>query len=247
MRRILMIFALVLLTGNVFSETDLIKMFLENKLTEVTNISEGDVLALVPESVVVSRDGKNAAFIVNRVGKMFLTFNGKYQAEYDHIYTYSLVFSSDSRHFAYAARNVDNITFIMLDRKIYRQESRDNTFMDDSLVFSPNGKRIAYVVKRYNGKYVVVLDKEEICELEEIDVGSIVFSPDSKHVIYIGKQWKEWVVFVNGKPGAENFDEILYIDRKNNKKIMFVSSNTLYYLAKRMGGHIDLMKIVLIR
>jgi hypothetical protein len=74
-------------------------------------------------------------------------------------------------------------------------------------VASPDGRRIAYVVRR-GGQHLVVVDGEEGPLFEYIatgteggDAGGPIFSDDSEHVVYSGKRYDGWHVVIDGEEG----------------------------------------------
>ncbi len=88
----------------------------------------------------------------------------------------------------------------------------DSRLLKDSLVVSPNGRRVAYVARAGARAFVVVDGKEEkhysavgkeipyvTAEGPEVlHVGTPKFSPDSRRVAYVAREGKKWFVVVNG-------------------------------------------------
>jgi len=74
-----------------------------------------------------------------------------------------------------------------------------------ALIFSPDGKRVAYAI---NGgeKYLVVVDGQEEKQYDTIEGESLVFSPDSKRVGYVARAGEERFVVVDGQEG-EQYDK----------------------------------------
>jgi Tol biopolymer transport system component len=81
-------------------------------------------------------------------------------------------------------------------------------------IFSPDGKRVAYGVKK-GEKQLVVVDGKAGKEYDEISGGfppiklapvrfsAVVFSPDGKRVAYAAKNGEKWLVVVDGHAGEE--------------------------------------------
>ena len=71
-----------------------------------------------------------------------------------------------------------------------------------SLVFSPNGQRLAYVAQ-VGKQQVVVVDGQASKPYKGIAVGSLVFSADSQHVAYAANDEEEdaWFVVLDGQAG----------------------------------------------
>jgi Tol biopolymer transport system component len=68
----------------------------------------------------------------------------------------------------------------------------------NAIVFSPDGKRIAYVAKK-KGKSVPVVDGKEGPEFDDIGDGSVAFSPDSQHIAYAGPIGGSWFIGLDGQ------------------------------------------------
>ncbi len=74
----------------------------------------------------------------------------------------------------------------------------------NAILFSPDGKRMAYVARQ--GKYWnVVVDEQQGMRYDEIR--SLQFSPDSKHCLYTARNGNTWRVVVDEHP-HQSFDEI---------------------------------------
>ncbi len=73
---------------------------------------------------------------------------------------------------------------------------------DTILIFSPDGKRVAYPV-RHGQKWQVVLDGKNGPEYDGI--GAIAFSPDGRRVGYAALTENKWVFVVDGQPSS-NFE-----------------------------------------
>lgn len=74
--------------------------------------------------------------------------------------------------------------------------------MDGSLVFSANGKRVAYVAKR-GEKWLVVVDEVAGEEYDSIGRDGVAFSPESDQVACLARRRDRWLVVVDGVEGAE--------------------------------------------
>jgi hypothetical protein len=99
-----------------------------------------------------------------------------------------------------------------------------------SLVFSPDGKRTAYVARTKNWlseKIFVVTDGIEGKPYK--GVGMPIFSLNSQHVIYGAQVENKTIVVMDEKKGNP-FDGIL---RKPNEAGIFVASDHFHYLGFR--------------
>jgi len=118
---------------------------------------------------------------------------------------------------------------------------------EDSLQFSPDGKKLAYIAREGNEKFVVVNGKEGK-RYDWIDNFSLKFSPDGKKIAYIagegGKHDKFWIsyeggkyfVVVNGKEGkrydyidslfltfSPDGEKLAYVAKEGNKELVVVN------------------------
>lgn len=101
----------------------------------------------------------------------------------------------------------------------------------DDLIFSPDGKCLAYVVRKghRHSSSLAVVDGEAGAEYSE--VLRPVFSPDSRRVAYAAKIGKKWSVVVDGQAGPA-YDEL----RIAPYPLPFSpDSKHLAYAAKRSG------------
>ncbi|MBI5118773.1 PD40 domain-containing protein [Candidatus Poribacteria bacterium] len=153
----------------------------------------------------------------------------------------SITFSPDSKRVAYATHEGSD-SFVVLDdveQKRYKgytvapvagsavairvspigkenraAEPEDRGVVADSLTFSPNGKRFAYVISQ-GGRNVLVLDGVESKSHNYHWYSSVlsrpVFSPDSKHVAYLAQdqQTNEYYVVLDGQAG-KRYESIRY-------------------------------------
>lgn len=79
-----------------------------------------------------------------------------------------------------------------------------DTIWEDSVAFSPDSRRMAYVAE-LNRKWVMVVDGMEGKRYDRI--GYPLFSPDSAHVMYPARIEDKWMVVLDGAEG-ELFDNV---------------------------------------
>ena len=106
------------------------------------------------------------------------------------------VFSPDGRRLAYRAQIYKAGTFgdgqhyvspdqwlVVLDNS---EGAKYEEIIEDSLLFSPDGQHLAYVVRErgQGGQVFVVLDGVEQKRYPQMGAGSLAFSPDSTHLVY---------------------------------------------------------------
>ena len=75
-------------------------------------------------------------------------------------------------------------------------------FIDAPLVFSADGKRLAYGVAK-GDKWLVVVDGQASPEYDGIPEGSLVFSADGKRLAYMAGKGSKGLVVVDGQAGPE--------------------------------------------
>ena len=96
----------------------------------------------------------------------------------------------------------------------------------ETLIFSPDGKRLAY--ETWNGdKRVVVVDGKPGPEYDWIGQGTLVFSPDSKRFAYVARKGYENsrdVVVLDGREGPE-YDQIIWepIFSPDGKRVAYIA------------------------
>ncbi len=99
-------------------------------------------------------------------------------------------FSPDGAHMAFAT--LQSVILDGVEGKRYAE------VVGDSLCFSPDGGRVAYVAARRLGRYRVVTDAGEGEAYDEILRGSLAFSPCGKHVACVARRGAKWVLVVDG-------------------------------------------------
>ena len=130
-------------------------------------------------------------------------------------------FSRDGARLAFAGQ-VNKKWCVILDGK--PQPAYDNL---GPLVFSPDGKRVAYAAMQKEGqreKWQVVADGKG-GSFDAIGEETLQFSPDGKHLAYAVQTGGQWCVVLDGKPG-EKYDGIGQVKFSPNSQV-------LAYVAKR--------------
>lgn len=69
-----------------------------------------------------------------------------------------------------------------------------------TLVFSPDGKRCAYLGRK-GSRFHVVLDGKSHAGYEGVSTGEFLFSPDSRHFAYVAQEKGKQAVVLDGKAG----------------------------------------------
>lgn len=119
----------------------------------------------------------------------------------------------------------------------------------DSITFSPNGQKLAYIA-RDNYGYFLVVNGQEGKRYQEILTDSLNFSPDSENIVCvarnkIGDDKYEYFIVVNGNNEGRKYEEILpntIMFSDDGKKISYVVKDknrffTVFYsLDEKSGG-----------
>ena len=159
----------------------------------------------VVRDIAYSRDGRTVAYPAEVDGALSVVRNGVAEKIEKKSYLGSIFFCPDATRWAYLASDWDDegaFDYIAVNGKpadrlrFSRKEIRP-------IVFSPDGRRLAYVVSS-NMKMQVVVDGrlgEPFDDTESVrDV--IRFSPDSRHVAYVAyREGRGYSVVVNGSVG----------------------------------------------
>ncbi|MCW3116854.1 MAG: WD40-like Beta Propeller Repeat [Chitinophagaceae bacterium] len=127
-------------------------------------------------------------------------FDGKTGPNYNAIPEISLVFSSNSKHFAYGAQT-DNDWLVVADGK-----PQEKYTQVDNIQYSPDGKHLTYKVKK-GEKWTVIVDGKEGTYRDSIMNGFPVFSPDGKDIAYGFKKNDKWNIVVEHVDTRENVNE----------------------------------------
>lgn len=114
--------------------------------------------------------------------------------------------SGDDLHIAWPQLTQNGTLVVVIDGQAGPEDYDDVGL----IVFSPDGKRIAYPAKR-GSKWVMVVDGQAGPEYDDIRLGYTVFSPDSKRLVYGAMQGDKWFVVLDGEPGPESgYDNVGY-------------------------------------
>lgn len=148
------------------------------------------------EDLVVSPDGRRAAYPMKVDGGVAVSIDGVPAKTYDAILPHTLVFSPDSKHVGYMAESKGK-RFTVLDGV---EGAAYEGLPDAPPIYSPDSKRVATVGSRRNKRFVV-LDGVEGPEYDGMLLESLQFSPDSKRVAYAATKKGKTVVVVDGVEG----------------------------------------------
>ena len=143
-------------------------------------------------SIALSDDGKLLLYTAIHDGKMHCVADSDtgrdMSSAYDRVF--GATHSADGRHVAYGVKD-DDKSFVVLDSKPGPKFDGD---IAEPLVFSPDGKRLAYRILHAGKVRLVVNHKLR----EDFNgVGEPVFSPDSGTLAYVAEMDKRQVLVVN--------------------------------------------------
>ena len=103
-----------------------------------------------------------------------------------------------------------------------------------NLLFSPDGKRMAYVAGRDKSTFIVV----DGVEGKDFDGGivaeTIAFSPDGKHIAYEAQRGKDKVIVIDDQETTE------YNGSLRGSRITFDGPTSMYALVLRDGNIVRL-------
>jgi roadblock/LC7 domain-containing protein len=197
--------------------------------------------------LIFSPDSQQVAYAAKSDDKWTAVENGTEGKAYDAISR--LTFSPDGRRLAYLAdANVKKVLVVDgAEEKPYAsiveadsvkqvhncQEDAcwDAYYIENPIVFSPDGKRVAYAAKvgekRFdaNEKWSAVVNGIEGRPYDGI--GGLNFSPNSRHVAYVAGAGTKQFVVVDGNEGRQ-YDGLV-----KGTECAFDSANVLHYLAKQ--------------
>ena len=173
-------------------------------------------------------------------GKGFVVVNGEEGEKYTQGTIPLPFFSPDSMTVAYIATKLDKggsccKCFVVVNGK----EGSKYDFIYLPLVFSPDGKRLAYRAKNGN-KWFLVVDGKEGRQFDAISFSHgyrnlsdfyfslppPVFSPDSKQITYIANDSGKYYVFVQGEKEKQ------YLSDENYQPIFSPDSKHVIYVVK---------------
>jgi hypothetical protein len=126
-----------------------------------------------------------------------------------------------------------------------------SSWIKESLIVSPDNKRIAYAV-RVDNKQVVVVDGKMEKQYDGIGIGSLIFSLDSKHMAYVAAVSNKQFVVVDEKEGKQydgigslifspDSKHVAYGARAGNKQFVVVDEKE----GKQYDGIVKGGKIIL--
>lgn len=182
------------------------------------------------ESLVFSPDGQHFAYIAVENGQEFVVVDEKLGPAYYEVK--NLSYNPIGQSFFYIARKgINYCANLMMDNQIFDSNNVANV---DWYYFSPDGKRIAYLVTVR--KKTLMVDKTQFATYPYITAMS--FSPDSKKIALIaGADGKYFSVYNNQE--GKKFNMIIsertgFFDKADTFHYIGVLGNKLYYVEERI-------------
>lgn len=170
-----------------------------------------------------SADSQRYSYWAKKDSKEVWVLDGKELSPHDKVG--SFVFSPSGEGYAYSYQKSNGSWVVVVSG----QESSQYQRVDSTPIFSPDGKRVAYMAQKDDFWYVIVDGQQQAQGYRRI--GEIVFSLDGKELAYVAydENYKRLLV-LNGKPGKvyDNIQRVtfapdsrlVYQVTQNNKLLM---------------------------
>lgn len=171
--------------------------------------------------LVFSADGKRFAYRAKSQGKSVMVIDGKEDREHGDLDKFGPpIFSSDNERIAYIAVQ-KNKMFVIDTGAVGPKFSRVA-----DLSFSPNGKKLIYLVQGSTNQWRYVIDNQPTGLYDE-PPSVVKFSPDGKHFAFIFKRNGEILLSIDGDRGR------LIPKPLGGSRLLFESAKTLSMLGQR--------------
>lgn len=176
-----------------------------------------------------------------------IVVDGHAGGRYPSIDPTGLVFSPDSKHWAYMVTTTKRLSqgpaLVVLDG----METQLYDAIYPGLAFSPDSRHLAFVVRKKDKSHVVVCN----CPLERPEQGQlgngydsiadgIAFTPDSKSVVYRAERDGKRVMIVGGEettpPGFNEFGAPLFSADSQHRAILVSQGNRVLWLVDNEPG-----------
>lgn len=178
----------------------------------------------LPNPMAFSPDGKRWASELEENGKQYIVIEGQKSRAYDRIYSWSLVFSKDSSHYAFLAKK-SNLIVVVVDGaevKSYPSSEFPDSLSGESEMGTGISHHAAHIpgefartehfeFRPFQGLLVYIRDHHE-CLVVNGEVGKIYneisdfsLSPDGSRTAFVAKLGDEVFVVVNEKEETSRF------------------------------------------
>ena len=176
-------------------------------------------------SIFFSRNGKHIAWHAVRNGKHFMVIDGDEKEKYDLIH--SPCFSTEGNHLAYAVElshgkdEDESEQCVVLDGK---KQKEFETIIEGSILFSHDGKELAYKAEEHDEFFMVVNDKEGKHYSDVLQVTS-VFSNDNSRFAYVAEVNSKRMVNADGLESS-SYNNVYSIAFGPQKTIAFAANRS---------------------
>jgi hypothetical protein len=205
---------------------------------EWANITQYPLPPADVKSIVLHGFTPLSVVLDGQAGRGYATLNGP-----------TLLFSPDSKHLAYVAVPVTTKNPVKGPGLVVLDGVETGVYDDvfSGPVFSPDSRRLAFVILEQGKKHVVVCN----CPLESSGEGQVgpaydsiaeglTFSPDSKHVVYRAKREGKMFLVVDGKEtipaGAKEFNDPIFSPDSQRKAIQILRGDKSLWLVDNEPG-----------
>jgi Tol biopolymer transport system component len=230
----------------------------DGKSYVLTNAQESSGYDEIIDGPVLSLDGQHFAFAAKKANLLYLVRDGK-----EELTTFLdimlsgggfiwpgigesspvLRFSPDNQTLAFAAKREDGQMIVVINEKTYGPYENIMT-----IVFSPDGKHMMFVVKKGNEKdktvkQMVVLEGVEGQWYEQ--VAYPCFSKDGKYYAYAVKSSEVWQIVLNGVLRTTQYQDIESLLFAPNDEFILsadlTSQKTVVYVGDIAGKEWDMV------
>ena len=184
----------------------------------------------VPSTLTLHKKSRSLAYFATRGDKAVVVWNGAEGKPYDYDDSDWIRHDTDTRFVD--GEMFDGSKWVGFGWTETHERERDNP-----LVFSPDGKHLAYAARR-GGSTHVVFDGIESPEYSDVfyeitlpgkrkEVCSLIFSADGRHFAYAATRGDEWFAVVDGIEGHHYFDIALtaLTFSRNGKRLAFIAES----------------------
>lgn len=183
--------------------------------------------------VKISPDGKKVAYEIEEKNgsKKAIAVNDTFKQEAHFVYPQSITFSPDSSALGYVIRYVAaeaERSLWVLRNGFPMRVSPKGMSISDGLIFSPDGKKAAYIGFNDQKSFIMVNDKKTISGFDSI--AHVAFTPDGAEIIYSAKIGNKWYVMINNRKVSPPLEDISY-----NEITLIPKSKKVVYLGKFNG------------
>lgn len=215
---------------------------LRGKLCVVANGKAGELHdAVDARFFTFSADSAHLAYAAMEGAKQFRVVDGKRGPGFDGV-GIDFVFSADGKRTAYAGRNGQD-WFLVVDGKV---EAKIEGVADGTLIFSPDGKRLACAVAKPDRSAYILVDGKAGPVHDSIggsmpsgiapdqastqpphglwiSRSSVLFSPDSRRIAYLAHSGQTKRVYLDGKAEDVEMDFLVcgMVFSKDSKRLAY--------------------------